>query len=67
MKTFEQIILEGQVHKCTSMEELFVLWQLMQQMEADPCGKTCYEQIDPRSFHIDGAVSPEDFTGVLYI
>lgn len=66
-KTFEQIILEGQASKCVSMEELFVLWQLMQQMEEHPVGTTCYREIDPRSFHIDGAVSPADFTGTLYI
>ena len=37
-KTMEQIILEGQVAKCRSLEELYVLWELMQQMEEDPDG-----------------------------
>ena len=32
-KTMEQIVLEGQVAKCRSIEELYVLWELMQQME----------------------------------
>lgn len=66
-KTMEQIVLEGQAQKCSSMEELFLLWQLMQQMEEDPMGNTCHPGIDPRSFHIDGILSPEQFGGVLYI
>ena len=66
-KTFEQIVLEGQVPKCTSLEELYLLWQLMQQMEPEPAGNTGYWDIDSRNFHIDGIVSPEDFTGTLYI
>lgn len=66
-KTMEQIVLEGQAQKCSSMEELFLLWQLMQQMEEDPMGSTCHPGIDPRSFHIDGILSPEQFGGVLYI
>ena len=37
-KTMEQIVLEGQVAKCRSLEELYVLWELMQQMEEDPLG-----------------------------
>ena len=41
-KTMEQIVLEGQVAKCRSIEELYVLWELMQQMEEDPFGNTCY-------------------------
>ena len=32
-KTMEQIVLEGQVAKCRSIEELFLLWEMMQQME----------------------------------
>ena len=34
-KTMEQIILEGQVAKCRSLEELYVLWELMQQGQVD--------------------------------
>lgn len=52
-KTMEQIVLEGQVSKCGSMEELFLLWELMQQLEERPQGMTCHDGIDPRSFHID--------------
>lgn len=66
-KTMEQIVIEGQVAKCESLEELYLLWQMMQQMEEDPYGSTCYGDIDQRSFHIDGIVSPEDFSGNLYI
>ncbi len=66
-KTMEQIVLEGQAAKCESLEELYLLWQMMQQMEEEPYGATCYGEIDQRSFHIDGIVSPEDFTGTLYI
>lgn len=66
-KTMEQIVLEGQAAKCESLEELYLLWQMMQQMEEEPYGATCYGDIDQRSFHIDGIVSPEDFTGTLYI
>ena len=32
-KTMEQIVLEGQAAKCESLEELYLLWQMMQQME----------------------------------
>ena len=66
-KTMEQIVLEGQAEKCGTMEELFVLWQLAQQMEENPGGITCYPEVDQRSFHVDGIVSPGDYTGVLYI
>lgn len=66
-KTMEQIVLEGQAAKCESLEELYLLWQMMQQMEEESCGTTCYGDIDQRSFHIDGIISPEDFTGTLYI
>lgn len=66
-KTMEQIVLEGQAAKCESPEELYLLWEMMQQMEEEPYGATCYGDIDQRSFHIDGIVSPEDFTGTLYI
>ncbi len=66
-KTMEQIVLEGQVSKCGSLEELYLLWEMMQQMEEEPYGTTCYGDIDQRSFHIDGIVSPEDYDGTLYI
>ncbi len=66
-KTMEQIILEGQVTKCRSLEELYVLWELMQQMEEDPDGKTCYPELDQRNFHIDGIVDPVHYDGTLYI
>lgn len=66
-KTMEQIVTEGQAAKCETLEELYLLWQMMQQMEEEPFGVTCYGEIDPRSFHIDGIVSPEDFNGTLYI
>ena len=66
-KTMEQIVIEGQAAKCESLEELYLLWQMMQQMEDEPYGSTCYGDIDQRSFHIDGVVSPEEFTGNLYI
>lgn len=66
-KTFEQIVLEAQAARSTSMEELFLLWQLMQQMEEEPAGETGYADIDQRSFHIDGILSPEHFDGTLYL
>ena len=66
-KTMEQIILEGQVAKCRSLEELYVLWELMQQMEEDPDGKTCYPELDQRNFHIDGIVDQVHYDGTLYI
>ena len=66
-KTMEQIVLEGQVAKCRSIEELFVLWELMQQMEEDPFGNTCYPELDQRNFHVDGIADPEHYDGTLYI
>lgn len=66
-KTMEQIVIEGQAAKCETLEELYLLWQMMQQMEDEPYGSTCYGDIDQRSFHIDGIVSKEDFDGTLYI
>lgn len=66
-KTMEQIVIEGQAAKCETLEELYLLWQMMQQIEEEPYGSTCYGKIDQRSFHIDGIVSPEEFTGTLYI
>ena len=66
-KTMEQIVLEGQAAKCESLEELYLVWQLMQQMEEEPYGATCYGEIEQRSFHIDGIVSPEDYNGTLFV
>lgn len=66
-KTMEQIVIEGQAAKCETLEELYLLWQMMQQMEEEPWNVTCYRDIDPRCFHIDGIVSEKDYTGTLYI
>ena len=66
-KNMEQIVLEQQAAKCQTVEELFLLWQLMQQSEEEPFGKTCYEEIDQRSFHIDGIISANDYDGTLFI
>lgn len=66
-KTMEQIVLEGQAAKCESLEELYLVWQMMQQMEEEPYGVTCYGEVEQRSFHIDGIVSPAEFNGTLYI
>ncbi len=66
-KTMEQIVLEGQAAKCETLEELYLVWQMMQQMEEEPYGMTCYSEIEQRSFHIDGIVSSEDFNGTLYV
>lgn len=43
-KTMEQIVIEGQAARCGSLEELYLLWQMMQQMEEEPFGSTCYEE-----------------------
>lgn len=66
-KTLEQIVLEGLSGDCCSMEELFVLWQTTQMLEEKPQGSTCYEEIDKRSFHVDGIINPDQYAGVLYI
>lgn len=66
-KTMEQIVLEGQAAKCRSLEELYVLWELMQHLEEDPAGKTCYPELDQRNFHVDGIADPEHYDGTLYI
>lgn len=66
-KTMEQIVIEGQAAKCETLEELYLLWQMMQQIEEEPYGSTCYGEIDQRSFHIDGIVSSNEFSGTLYI
>lgn len=66
-KTMEQIVLEGQAAKCETLEELYLLWQMMQQMEEEPYGTTCYSDLDQRTFHIDGVVSYDDYNGTMYI
>lgn len=66
-KTMEQIVLEGQAAKCETLEELYLLWQMMQQMEEEPYGTTCYADVDQRTFHIDGVVSYDDYNGTMYI
>ena len=66
-KTLEQIVLEGLAGDCCSMEELFVLWQTTQMMEDNAYGATCYEEIDKRSFHVDGIIHPQNYSGVLYV
>ena len=66
-KTLEQIVLEGLAGDCCSMEELFVLWQTTQMLEEKAQGSTCYEEIDKRSFHVDGIINPDQYAGVLYI
>ncbi len=66
-KTLEQVVIEGLAADCSSLEELYVLWQTMQYAETDTVGQTCYMEIDKRSFHVDGVVDPEHFSGVLYI
>lgn len=66
-KTMEQIVLEGQATKCETLEELYLLWQMMQHIEEEPYGATCYGEIDQRSFHIDGVISRNDYNGTMYI
>ncbi|MDO5349581.1 MAG: hypothetical protein Q4E86_06525 [Lachnospiraceae bacterium] len=66
-KTLEQIVIEGLAADCSSLEELYVLWQTMHYTETDTISNTSYMEIDKRSFHIDGVVNPEHFSGVLYI
>ena len=66
-KSLEQIVLEGLASDCSSLEELYVLWQTMHHAESDTAAKTCYMEIDKRSFHVDGVIDPEQFSGVLYI
>ena len=65
-KTLEQIVIEGLASDCSSLEELYVLWQTMHHTEADTVGKTCHMEIDKRSFHIDGPESGEIFRGALH-
>lgn len=68
-KTLDQIILDGQAAQCSSLEELYVLWELAQQMEAaqGACTETCCETVNPMNFHVDGVFSETDFNGVLYL
>lgn len=68
-KTLDQIILDGQAAQCSSLEELYVLWELAQQMEAAQgvCTETCCETVSPMNFHVDGIFSETDFNGALYL
>lgn len=67
IKKWEQMIMEAQAPECGSMEELFVLWQLMQQMESPDNGDICYPEIDARTFYIDGMLSAENYQRVVYL
>ena len=67
VKHWEQMIMERQVTECVSTEELFVLWQVMQQMEAPENGEICYPEIDRRTFHIDGKLSEQGYDGTVYL
>lgn len=66
-KSLEQIVIEGLASDCYSLEELYVLWQTMQHAEAATISSTCHMEIDQKSFHIDGIMNPDRFSGVLYI
>ena len=66
-KSLEQVVAEGLIADCSSLEELYVLWQTVHHMEEDGARETCYKEIDQRSFHIDGILCPQDFSGVLYL
>lgn len=66
-KSLEQVVAEGLIADCSSLEELYVLWQTVHHMEEDGAGGTCYQEIDRRSFHIDGILCPEHFSGVIYL
>lgn len=66
-KSLEQVVAEGLIADCASLEELYVLWQTVHHMEEDGARETCYKEIDQRSFHIDGILCPQDFSGVLYL
>lgn len=66
-KSLEQVVAEGLIADCSSLEELYVLWQTSHHMEEDKAKETCYQEIDQRSFHIDGIVCPQKFSGVIYL
>lgn len=66
-KSLEQVVAEGLIADCSSLEELYVLWQTSHHMEEDGVRETCYKEIDQRSFHIDGVLCPQNFSGVLYL
>ncbi len=66
-KSLEQVVAEGLIADCSSLEELYVLWRTVHHMEEDGARETCYKEIDQRSFHIDGILCPQDFSGVLYL
>lgn len=66
-KTMRQIIWENQASKSDSIEELFLLWEMMQREEEDRPSDTRYEEIDVGCFHLDGIIDRTKFSGVLYI
>lgn len=66
-KTMRQMIWENQAAKSDSMEELFLLWEMMQREEEGNLFDTGYEDIDVGCFHLDGVIDKEKFSGVLYI
>ena len=62
-KSLEQVVAEGLIADCSSLEELYVLWQTVHHMEEDGAGGTCYQEIDRRSFHIDVFYARSVFPG----
>ncbi|MDO4325352.1 MAG: hypothetical protein Q4E24_04855 [bacterium] len=66
-KTMRQMLWENQAAKSSSMEELFLLWEMMQREEEGMPSDTGYEEIDAGCFHLDGVIDEEQFSGVLYI
>lgn len=66
-KSLEQVVAKGLIADCSSLEELYVLWQTVHHMEEDKARETCYKEIDQRSFHIDGILCPQSFSGVVYL
>lgn len=66
-KSLEQVVAEGLIADCSSLEELYVLWQTVHHMEGEGARETCYQEIDQRSFHIDGILCPQRFSGVIYL
>ncbi len=53
--------------KCRSWRNFMCCGELMQQMEEDPFGNTCYPELDQRNFYIDGIVDQVHYDGTLYI
>ena len=42
-KSLEQVVAEGLIADCSSLEELYVLWQTVHHMEEDGARETCYK------------------------